>query len=135
MNAELLGQASRTPVGRAIGRFLIGPAQNARLHFRREHSRCTTFVARIQTAEPVLEKACLPFADERFGTIDPMGDLSIGLTVGEHQQDTGNASVVRSASTTLRACLKLATLRIGQDNRGAFHAPQYTTKRSFVTTH
>jgi hypothetical protein len=88
MHPKVLGQFARAPMGRAIGRRTLRPGQNPGFHFRGPFFHCSTRMARVQSSQPILQKALLPTHNESRVAGQFFLDHLVGLSFSQHQQQT-----------------------------------------------
>ena len=135
VDAELLGQAPRTPVRRPVARLLARPVQDPSLHLGCQHRHGPSLVPDVEPGQPLRNEPFLPLADERLRAIDPTRDLPVGHPLGQQEQDTGDPSIIGSPCPTPRTPLKLGSFLLRQSDRIGSHAIQSNTKLLSVTAH
>ena len=125
-HAQLLAQATRRPMGRAVtGRF-TSPAQNPGLDSRGQHARLGPAVAATQSGNPVRLIPPFPFRDGGRRAIDALADGRIRIPIGQQQNDSGASACIGTHPMAARQRFQARAVFIGQRDRSdGRHRPYY----------
>ena len=105
-DVELVGQAPRGPMGRAVGRRLPCPVQDPRLQLWRQHARFRAAMATTQAGHTVGEIPRFPRGDRLRGAVDPLADGRVRVAVSQQQDDSCASRFVGTPTMRTGQCLK-----------------------------